>query len=210
MIDAKTHRIQVEEETFLVHIFYFKKVKFKSDQHESFISYSRECKERLDSTLIFMNLDKMVNEDLLISGIFHSLKDRYKYNVKISKNFAIDVLAHVICTDQINFIQDHVIPRKLMQSGVELENVVLIFITNENTKISLEKIKIDIDNLLAFEIIDQQEYFKANSGKILDFYINNVFKDVKNPGDDFSTLKRIQALLLSRMATFSLQLQLKS
>lgn len=160
--------------------------------------------------MVFMNLDTVLSEDLLISGIYHSLKDRDKYGVKISKTFAIDVLAHLMCTDQINFIQDHAIPRNLMEPGVELENVVINIITTKNGNDFQANLNQLVENELVFEEIDQEKYFTENSATIVDFYLSHVFKELEPRNGGKPDLNEIKAIHEAEMAVFSLQLQLKA
>jgi hypothetical protein len=157
-----------------------------------------------------MNLNAVLSEDLLVTGIYHALKDRDMYGVKISKNFAIDVLAHLMCTDQINFIQDHAIPGKLMEPGVELENVVMIFITKGNSNTFQPNLNLLVEKTLVFEEINQEEYFMVNSRKIVEFFLSHVLKDVEPVRDGTRGLDEVKAFHGASMATFSLQLQLKA
>jgi len=213
VLNPLLYDIKVSERKFLVSFHYFKKMQPKQLPFSSITDYASNIYEKYAIHAIFLIHDMFLGEKIFLHGIYHALEDQYQHNIQASPVFAINVLMHVYCTRQVNILKERLIPRSFLEATDENIPLVMILIGEDVSKEYFNKIIDEIYEDFFIELLNVQDENLLDA----DEEISNIFEsingwitqDVMLPSNLANTDRAVK-VLQSKMALFSLNLQLKS
>ncbi|MHA1848408.1 MAG: hypothetical protein ACTSXU_12250 [Promethearchaeota archaeon] len=204
--------ISLTKRTFLIRFSFLNNVSLKNPNIHDFLDFASFIKIKYNINVIFLRLERLLPMKVMTAGIYHAIKNYHERNIHLSKIFAFNVIMHLFCTSQIEFIQKNIIPENMQSS--RLQDILAIFIKErkEGTVFSNEIKKI-MNLLVTKEYLEENDMITRleNDGKR--FYAMNVFKNTGkkiNEKENESFHYNFNSKAISSIARFSLEKQLKS
>lgn len=122
------HEFRVAGRAFCVGVYYLDHIKSK-DGKTSLIDFSTQTSGHGGAVVIFLEVGLVFQEDLVVKGIYHAIKDKLVHRITASEDPVLNILMHSFSTSQIGAIKQGVVPRSFHEPGGEINGVVLFIVT---------------------------------------------------------------------------------
>jgi len=204
------YEIQVKGLQYLVQIHHFKSIKIKPGSSANLVDFGKDCLRKYGLDFVFLSEKQVLSDNLLITGIYHALKDQYEYSLQASTNFPMNVLMHVFCTSQAHIIKEEITQGLLSNENVEYLDLVIICIGESMMREYFSKVLEDLKAMFLVENATREDdSLILNNNRLLSANQQPAFKS-KYPGEKSGfSIDWGKKVAKSRMALYSLSLQTK-
>lgn len=162
---------------------------------------------------VFIRKEVVYSETVLNAAIHHFIMDRFVRQIKASNVPALDMIAHLTCTTQVHDIQAHAIPEGMNEKGSYLHGVILVLIMEGDISDLGDRWE-RFRKTLDLEMLEPLAKITKGENTIIDKLALSLVLDEEGGVSDvmeerYEVHEWEQRALLSSMARFSLDLQLK-
>jgi len=212
VLNPHFHDISVNGRRILVSFHFFMKMQPSQRPGPSITDYTLNIFRKHAIHAIFLNGAMMIPEKAFVCGIYHTIKDMDNNNIHASPVFALNVLMHAYCTSQVNMLKEKVIPGSFHDALDDESPIVMILVSFNGVKENHDEILDEVQRDFLIEPSDvQDEKIEVDADKISNV-IDSIYARNSQVGMIASKLSDnewINKLLYSKMALYSLSLQLK-
>jgi hypothetical protein len=205
----KHHEFHVAGKGFVVAVHYLDHVVSK-DGKTSLLDFSTITSGSDGVIVLFLGAKLVFQEELVVRGVYHAVKDKLEHGITASENPAINALMHIFGTSQIDAIKQEVVPRSFHEPRAENDGLAMILVSGSDKVSALVGVVSAFRDRFSHDVLRAPDTPVALDAAVVRAWTWHKEPLLAIPGQEHDEREWLARTASARMALFSLNLQQKS
>jgi hypothetical protein len=160
--------------------------------------------------VLFLEAKLVFQEELVVRGVYHAVKDQFEHGITVSDNPAVNVLMHIFGTNQIEIIKQEIVPSSFHEPRVENNGVAMILISNPDKDSSFAEVLSEFREHFSYDLLHTPVIPATLDAVVVRTWMLHKEPPFGSPSQANLEAELLARTAVARMALFSLNLQQKN